>query len=131
MTEILLAMFIALLVVILLIISSVWFMNKILTQTVGKRHQALEEIVSTGQLPQAWSIKYHKKLIKLNQKTAPSEEIQKIKQQAKRAYLEKISKLEKYVHSTQLVENEETRKILLDKVKQVRKQWESMPEDII
>ncbi len=91
----------------LLLYGAVWATNAMIGKSVVEKHRALEEIVNTGRVPRAWSEP---------QERGGSGSDPK----AKVRYLKKIDSLSRYVESSRLVEGEETRELLLDRLSDLR-----------
>jgi hypothetical protein len=90
-----------------LLYGAVWATNAMIGKSVVEKHRALEEIIDTGRVPRAWSEP---------QKRRGSEPDPR----AKERYLKKIDSLSRYVESSRLVEGEETRELLLDRLSDLR-----------
>jgi hypothetical protein len=90
-----------------LLYGAVWATNAMIGKSVVEKHRALEEIVDTGRVPRAWSEPRERRGSGSNAK-------------AKERYLKKIDSLSRYVESSRLVEGEETRELLLDRLSDLR-----------
>ncbi|HEX5975301.1 MAG TPA: hypothetical protein VFY57_09100 [Rubrobacteraceae bacterium] len=91
----------------LLLYGAVWATNAMIGKSVVEKHRALEEIVNTGRVPRDWSEP---------QERGGSGSDPK----ARERYLKKIDALSRYVESSRLVEGEETRELLLDRLSDLR-----------
>ena len=89
----------------LLLYGAVWGTNAMIGKSVVEKHRALEEIVNTGRVPRAWSEPNGRKT---------SDE------RTNRRHLKKVEALSRYVESSRLVQGEETRELLLDRLADLR-----------
>ena len=87
----------------LLLYGAVWGTNAIIGKSVVEKHRALEEIVNTGRIPRAW-----------NKKRRTSDE------RTNRRHLKKIAALSRYVENSRLIQGEDTRELLLDRLSDLR-----------
>jgi hypothetical protein len=91
----------------LLLYGAVWATNAMIGKFVVEKHRALEEIVNTGRVPRAWSESHERR----GSEPDP---------RSKARYLKKIDSLSRYVESSRLVQGEETRDLLLDRLSDLR-----------
>jgi hypothetical protein len=91
----------------LLLYGAVWATNAIIGKSVVEKHRALEEIVNTGRVPRAWSEPHERRGSVSDPRT-------------KERYLKKIDSLSRYVKSSRLVQGEETRERLLNRLADLR-----------
>lgn len=91
----------------LLLYGAVWATNAMIGKSVVEKHRALEEIVNTGRVPRAWSESHERRRSESDPRS-------------KERYLKKIDSLSRYVESSRLVEGEETRELLLDRLSDLR-----------
>jgi hypothetical protein len=91
----------------LLLYGAVWATNAMIGKSVVEKHRALEEIVNTGRVPRAWSEPHERR----GSEPDP---------RSKARYLKKIDSLSRYVESSRLVQGEETRELLLDRLSDLR-----------
>lgn len=89
----------------LVVLGAAWVFHRLLQKMVGDRHAALEEIVSTGRVPDGW------------RRRSPEDP-------GHRRYLRRLDGLRKYVRTTSLVEDETARLETLDRLAAVRAAWE-------
>lgn len=104
---------------------AIWFMKFIIKRAVGDNHSYLQEITHTGKIPEEWSQKYDAKLNRLKSSKEDSEKVARIQQMATKSYLRKLKKLVDYTEKTRLVEDEETRSVILDDLHKLRSKWEA------
>ena len=102
----------------------VWFMNYIVRRYIGEKHHYLDEITQSGTIPESWKKKYDAKINKLRNHQADEKKILAVKQKANKVYLKKLKRLENYIKSSKLVESEQTRKIILNNLRNVYSKWE-------
>ncbi len=96
-----------------------------LGKMVGERHQLLEQIVETGQVPPTWSAPLEKRIADLSQDSRNERKVASLRSRGTEQYLKKLDRLIRYVETTQLVDGEDTREILLDRLAQVRATWQA------
>ena len=83
-------------------------------------------------MPEEWSNKLRERISSAGKIEGQSKKILKIKERAKKIVLKKIDHLIDYFKKTPLVEDKETREILLDKLQEIRKLWKEKDwEEII
>jgi hypothetical protein len=110
-------------VLLLIMIGAIWGINVAMARMVGDKHRALEEISATGQAPAAWRRRYEEKLTRLRQVSADGAELKSVQTRAVADYVGRLDKLIKYVETTSLVEGEDTREVLLEKLTAARASW--------
>lgn len=113
--------FIALFV--LLLRGAVILMGRFAGKYIGEKHKEAETIINTGKPPKNWTSSLEKKIAKLKEGSRRQDRILKLEKKAKNTCLEKLSRLIKYFKTSPLVKDEETRKILLDKLLKARQRW--------
>ena len=91
---------------------------------VGQRHRDLEFIAESGQVPPGWRESYERKIARLQRDPRNVERIARLREEAERGYLKRIDSLIHYVDASELVDTEETRQLLLDKLSAAREAWE-------
>lgn len=106
-----------------LILGASLLMNKLLNRTVYERHQALEELVGSGDVPHVWSDPYEAKVEKLAADPARMKRATRLRKRAREHYLAKLDGLVQYLRKTTLVESEETRGELLERLQEIRREW--------
>lgn len=113
--------FIALFV--LLLRGAIILMGRFAGRYIGEKHKETETIIDTGKPPKNWTYPPEKKIAKLKESSGGSGRILKLEKKAKNTCLEKLDHLIKHFKGSPLVKDEETRKILLDKLLKVRQGW--------
>jgi hypothetical protein len=89
----------------LLLYGAVWWTNAMIHKSVVEKHRALEEIVNTGRVPRAWS--------EPNGRRTSDE-------RTNRRHLKKVEALSRYVENSRLIQGEDTRGLLLDRLSDLR-----------
>lgn len=112
----------------LIMLASIWQINAAAKLMVGTKHHDMEYIINTGKVPQSWSKPFERRIARLNKKPNGQMEILKLEEKAKEDYMHKLSKLIDYAKTTKLVDNEETRQILLDSLDAVFNEWKEKDE---
>jgi len=113
--------FIALFV--LLLRGAVILMGRFAGKYIGEKHKEAEKIINTGKPPKNWIYPLEKKIAKLKEASRRPGKILKIQKKTKNICLDKLDRLIKHFKTSPLVKDEETRKILLDKLLKVRRRW--------
>jgi len=97
------------------------------TRRVGENieniHRAAEYIISTKMPPEDWLEKWKKKIESIKKKSNDAEKINELKLKARDDSLKKLSSLVKYFENSDLVADEETRKIILEELAEVDRLW--------
>jgi cytoskeletal protein RodZ len=112
------------LAVFLIMLASIWFVNFFTKKYIGERHLILDEIIATSEVPKSWSRKYEIRMEKMRKKQHNQEKISKFQGKSNRRYIKKLDRLKNYVKKTSLVEDEKTRKVILEDLEKVRMEWE-------
>jgi len=99
-------------------------MSRIVGKQVGGKHREAETIINTGKVPKEWRNKLEKRVSLVNKTSKNPGKISRIQEQAKGIALKRIDRLIDYFKASPLVENKETRRILLDQLQETRKAWE-------
>lgn len=106
----------AALVVVILV--TIWFTNVVAARMVGRKHHLLETIVKTGDVPAAWQAPFVRGLANTDAAMRAATEAR-----ARASYLARLDELTRYAETSPLVENEDTRDVLLDRLDEVRAAW--------
>ncbi|NLF01230.1 MAG: hypothetical protein GX601_09665 [Anaerolineales bacterium] len=107
---------------------AIWGMNKVADRMVGDKHRALEAIVDTGEVPASWSRRFRSKVDRL-QRRGDIERALAVQQKAKTSYLHRLEVLTQYAKGSPLVEDEETRAVLMEQLALARQVWERRSAD--
>jgi hypothetical protein len=109
-------------------VGATWLMNRAADRMVGDKHRALETIVDAGEVPAKWSERFKARVARL-QARGDFEGVLEIQTEAKLSYLDRLGRLTEYAEETPLVEDEETREVLLSQLALVRQVWERRAAD--
>jgi len=110
----------------LVMLAAIWGMNRATHWMVGNKHHLLEGIFDTGDVPQEWSRRTAALLAKASRAAADPRDAARaarIHEQAKASYLHRLDALIRYARDTRIVRDEETRRVLLDRLASVRREW--------
>jgi len=111
---------------------AVILMGRVTGRYVNEKHRAAETIVNTEKVPKLWSDKLEKKISSVSKYSGRSKKVLRMKKRAKTVILKKMDRLIDYFKDSPLVQDKETRKILLDKLLGARRLWEEKDwEEII
>ncbi|MEM7034745.1 MAG: hypothetical protein AAF629_34715 [Chloroflexota bacterium] len=102
MTTLLLLVIPPMIVLALIILVAIWLTNFLADRFIGQKHRLLEEIMDTGKMPESWTTS------------------QRV---SKKKLVRKLDNLIKYVQTTPLVDDEETREKLLNRLGEARANW--------
>lgn len=97
MSLILAAMLVFAVSIVLIMLGGVWLAQTVMKRTIGKRHEALDTIMRTGAPPAEWL------------DTMPAGRIER-----------ELDRLAAYVRRTRLVDGEETRRQLIERLRQAK-----------
>jgi hypothetical protein len=121
-------MLVFLLGIFLMMLLAIWAMNKVAPRVIGDKHDALQTIVATRQVPAGWPTPFVRKGAGLTKESAAPERVDAIEQQAEERYLEQLDGLIAHAGRSALVAGEETRQTLLDELASVRSEWQARYE---
>lgn len=106
----------------LIMLASIWSLNFFTRHYIGKKHYDLEEIAVTHRIPEHWSADFEKRISRLQKNGSDKERSARIRQSADKRNTRKLEALIKYVKKTRLVEDEETRILLLERLQNLHEQ---------
>ena len=112
-----------------IVVLAAWGANRATELLIGNRHRQLEEITSTGDVPEMWRRGFERRLTRLGRRKGRQEEVRAVQEQAKATYLHRLDRLAAYASASRLVADEETRELLLSRLEAVRRLWESTAAD--
>ena len=115
---------VALLVLLLMMLGATWAMNWAVHKMVGEKHVAIEAIVETGQVPRSWSAPFEGRISRLGNDPANADKVACMRERAKRHYLKRLDSLTHYVGDSRLIDGEDTRRELLERMGRVRAAWQ-------
>lgn len=107
-----------------LMLGAVWAMNKAAARLVGDKHQLLQTIVETGQVPPGWSRPFQRKIARLATGGGASSQLAALQERARGHYLDRLDDLVHYVENSPLVDGDDTRRLLLARLAEVRTAWQ-------
>jgi len=103
---------------------TVIFATRIVAKNIEKTHKTTESIINTKLPPKEWISKWGRKIEKLSDNPVDSARRDRLKLQAKDYSLKKLASLIKYYENSNLVEDEETRSIILEELREIGRSWE-------
>jgi hypothetical protein len=106
----------------MIIAGSNWYMAAMMHVLFLKKHHEIDEVLSTGQPPEAWHKQYNKKLARLKKHGASSQKILRLTRIQQKRNMAGLEHLACYVKKTNLVENEYARSSVLSQLEQCRQQ---------
>jgi hypothetical protein len=115
---------IATVVLALLMLAAVWLMNKATAKLVGDKHRTLESIVESGEAPYRWRASYEREIARLKGSEENAVKIADLQERARQDHLKRLDKLIKYARTSPLIDGEDTRSLLLDRLNAVRADWQ-------
>jgi hypothetical protein len=104
----------------LLLYGIIWAMNATMKRMVGNKHKALEEIANTGRVPHSWSKPYDRKISHLRREPQSEENVARVQARANEQYLANLDNLTHYVRTSRLIQGEDTRNMLLERLSTLR-----------
>ena len=107
----------------LIMLAAIWGMNAAMSRMIGNKHHALEAITVNGQVPAPWRQRYDRKLARLRTEPDAGAKIRAMEQRAAADYVRRLDQPVTYVETTELVDEEETREMVLEKLAAARSQW--------
>ena len=112
------------LIMVLIMIGAIWGINVAMARMVGDKHQVLQALIETGQVPPDWSRPFQRKIARLTHRHGNSAQIAALQERARRDYLKKLDVLVSYVQTSPFVDGEDTRNLLLEKLADIRVSWQ-------
>ena len=101
----------------------IYLTNRILPMLIRRmitgRLEAIEQIVNNREVPEAWIAPFRKRITRQGE-TVPSDRIGK---RAQRKCLAKLDDLIKYTEGFKLADTEETKRLMLDALREQRAAW--------
>ncbi|MEQ7010967.1 hypothetical protein ABN028_32765 [Actinopolymorpha sp. B17G11] len=98
------------------------------SRLVLERHRDLEEIMETDDVPSAWREPYERRLAAIGDDAGGQEGAgAALRAKASRGYLTRLARLRRYVETTRLVDGDETRQVLLDRLTALRDRLQQSP----
>jgi hypothetical protein len=115
---------VATLIMLLIMIGAIWGINVAMARMVGDKHQVLQALIETGQVPPEWSRRFQRKIARLAHRNGESAQIAELQERACRHYLRELDRLVSYVQTSPFVDGEDTRSLLLEKLADIRVRWQ-------
>ena len=108
----------------LLLRGTVLIMGQRAGKFIHETHHTIEYISTTRSVPPQWIEPFQKKIRRLQQDDPHNQrKLARLGRSAQKTCLKKLDKSLKYAYNSSLVQDEETRDILLKKLTDVRKTW--------
>ncbi len=108
----------------LILRGTVLLMGKFVGKYVEEKHRAAETIINTGKVPKSWTYKLEGRIASLERASEEPAKIYEIQKKAKSSYLKRLDRLIKHFKESPLIEDKETREMLLGELREVRNLWE-------
>lgn len=97
--------------------------GKIAGRQIERTHKAAEAILNTKRPPKEWIEKWERKMDTARDVPNREAEAERIKMRAKKDSVRRLDSLIGYFRATSLMEDEETRLILLEELRKIRRLW--------
>jgi len=121
--QVIVLLLLTVIVLVLIMLASIWQINKVAQLTIGKMHREIEYIINTGKVPDDWTKRFNRKIGLLEGERGNENKLLELKRRAKKCYLQKLDKLIDYAEKTTLVDGQDTRELLLERLNTVRREW--------
>lgn len=108
--------------VVLLVLGISWGTRRLADQLVGERHRAIQALLETEEVPESWRAPYERRIARLRRRGREASAA-RLQREAQERHRQKLDELIRYARTSPLVETEETRKMLLDKLIVIRENW--------
>lgn len=105
-----------------IIVGSNWYMAAMMNVLFVKKHIEIDEVLSSGQPPEAWQKRYQKKMGRLKSQGASEEKIARLTKAQYGHNIAGLERLIRYVQKTNLVEDENARSSALAQLEQCKQQ---------
>ena len=101
-----------------ILLFATWFARRVIEQFIGRKHRWIEEIMRTGEAPDAWSrrAQWPDIVRKLQRHSAP--------EKAKASYLRQLDDLIAYTERSPLMGDAETKEVVLQRLDEVYDEWD-------
>ena len=97
-----------------------WMQRRLL-----EKQRAADCIINDGQVPEPWIGRFRLRFAEARQAGSSSGELEEVGRRAQQHCLKQLDGLMRHYRTTSLVEDEETRRILLEALQERRDQWAS------
>jgi len=92
-----------------IVVTFAWGASRATDMLIGDKHRQLEKITTTADVPEHWRRGNDRRVKRMKARKAEPGKLQEVQELAKRDYLSRLEKLQKYAASSPLVADEETR----------------------
>jgi len=99
------------------------FATRLVARNIEKVHKTTESILDTKLPPNEWVEKWNRKIAKLTNSPSDLAKKEKFKLQAKNHSLKQLNSLIEYYKNSNLVEDEDTRFIILEELREIGRYW--------
>lgn len=99
------------------------FATRLVARNIEKVHKTTESILDTKLPPNEWVEKWNRKIAKLTDSPSDLAKKEKFKLQAKNHSLKQLNSLIEYYKNSNLVEDEDTRFIILEELREIGRYW--------
>lgn len=106
-----------------IIVGSNWYMAAMMNMLFVKKHVEIDEVMASGQPPEAWQTRYHKKLARLKSQGASDKKILRLTRMQQKRNMAGLERLARYIRKTNLVEDENARSNALSLLDQCKRQY--------
>jgi len=110
-----------------IVVTFAWGASRATDILIGEKHRQLEKITTTADVPERWRRGNDRRVKRMKARKAEPGKLEEVQELAKRDYLSRLEKLQKYAASSPLVADEETRQLLLARLADARTLWEARP----
>ncbi len=100
------------------------FATRMVARNIEKTHKTTESILNTKLPPKEWIEKWTRKIERLGDSPSNSARRDKLRLQAKEYSLKRLASLINYYENSNLVEDEETRLIILEELREIGRFWD-------
>ncbi len=101
-----------------------WMVQRAANQ-IEERHRTAELIVNEGEVPLPWLEKYSKRAAKLRGSYATDADRNAAADLARSSIGRELDRLVRYMETTRLVADENTRDVIIDGINERRREWEA------
>lgn len=99
------------------------FATRMVAKNIEKIHRATEVILDTKMPPNEWIEKWNRKIERLGNAPSDLAKKEKLRLQAKNHSLKRLNSLLEYYKNSNLVEDEDTRFIILEELREIGRFW--------
>lgn len=99
------------------------FATRMVARNIEKLHRTTEAILDTKLPPNEWIEKWNRRIERLGNAPSDLNKKEKLKLQAKNYSLKRLNSLIEYYKNSNLVEDEDTRFIILEELREIGRFW--------